>query len=141
MQNFMLNLFKNIIKKIKYCKSSPSCNWGVFLLFFVLIDSKGKIFKTDRKIVNYWWAGVSNCSTIFMITKIYIFLVLYFTLVLLLIMRGQSASIERTAISTAAFYHCCSYTGHSDLWIGCDIFFINIVCRYEICEFIGFLIC
>ena len=44
-------------------------------------------------IVNYWWAEVSNyiCSTILVITKIYIFL-LYFTSVLLLIMRSQPAS-------------------------------------------------
>ena len=35
-------------KKIKYSRSSTSCDWGsVFLL--VLIDYKGKMFKADRK--------------------------------------------------------------------------------------------
>ena len=47
-------------------------------------------------IVNYWWAGVSNYvySTIFVITKIYIFL-LYITLVLLLIMWSQPAYLRK----------------------------------------------
>ena len=91
-------------------------------------------------IVNYWWAEVSNyiCSTILVITKIYIFL-LYFTSVLLLIMRSQPASIAQTLTSTAAFYHCWSYTEYYDLWISAlYIFDINIVCLYEICEFIWF---
>ena len=76
---------------------------------------------------------VSNYSTILVITKIYIFFLLYFTLVLLLIMRSQPASIAWTVISTAAFSHCWSYTEHSHLlWIRCDIFYFNIVCPDDI---------
>ena len=92
-----------------------------FLLFFFLIISKGKVLRADRKnpyIFNYWWAGVSNYvySKTLVITKIYIF-ILYFTLVLLLIMRSQPASTEWTITSTAAFSHCWSYTEHSDVWL------------------------
>ena len=56
-----------------------SCNWGKNLS----IISKGKIFRSDRKknsfIVNYWRNGVSSYiySTILVITKIYMFLLLY----------------------------------------------------------------
>ena len=66
---------------------------------------------------------------------------LYFTSVLLLIMWSQSASIAWTVTSTAAFYHCWSYTEHSDIWIRyVYIFDINVVCPYEICKFMWFLI-
>ena len=72
---------------------------------------------------NYWWAGISNYvySTVFVITKMYIFL-LCFPLVSLLIMRGQPASIAWTVTSAAAFYHCWSCTGHSVLWIRCVVY-------------------
>ena len=50
---------KNLLKKTKYCRSSPSCNWRIFLII-----SKGKIFRADQKrnpyIVNNWRAGVSK---------------------------------------------------------------------------------
>ena len=87
---------------------------------------------------NYWWAGISNYaySTMLEITEIYIFLLLYFTSVLLLIMWSQSASIAWTVTSAAAFYHCWSYKEHSVLYI----FDIGIVCPYEMCEFIWFSI-
>ena len=93
---------------------------GNFFFFFVII-SKGKVFRANRKnpyIFNYWWAGVSNYvySKTLVITKIYIF-ILYFTLVLLLIMRSQPASTEWTITSTAAFSYCWSYTEHSDVWL------------------------
>ena len=50
-------------------------------------------------LINYWWVGISNyvCSTISVITKIYIFL-LYFASVSLLITRTQLASIAWTGI-------------------------------------------
>ena len=75
---------------------------------------------------NYRWAGINNfvCSTILVITELYIFL--FFASVLLLIKWT----------STAAFYYCWSYMEHSALYI----FDINIVWPYEICEFIWFLI-
>ena len=63
-------------------------------------------------------------STILVITKIYLSVLLYFTSVLLLIMRSQPASIATTVASTAAFYHCWSYTKHSDLWIRCVVYIL-----------------
>ena len=81
-----------------------SCNWGKIFWIF----SKGKIFRAHPKknpyIINYWWAGFSNYgySTNWAITKIYIFL-LYFTSVLLLMMQSQPASVSWTVTSTAAF--------------------------------------
>ena len=81
--------------------------------------------------------NVKKYSTILVITKIYVFFLLYFTSVLLLIMQSQPASIAWTVTSTAGFYHCWSYTEHSHLlWIRCDIFYINKVCPYETCELI-----
>ena len=87
-------------------------NWGKNLL----IISKGKIFRA-----NYWWAGVRYYvyNTILVITKIYIFLPLYFTSVLWLIIRRQPASNAWTVTSTTAFYHCWSYTEYSNLWSKC----------------------
>ena len=128
-------LFKKSLNII-YCRSSS--------FFWFWLTQKDRFLKPIKKtpyIVNYWWTGVSDCSIIFVITKIYIFLRLYFTLVSLLIMQSQPSSIARTVTSTVAFYHCWSYTEDSHLWIRCDIFYINIACPYEICEFILFLIC
>ena len=70
-----------------------SCNWGK--RFSVI--SKGKVFRADRKkilisLITGEPVSAVMCSTILVITKIYIFL-LYFTSVLLLIMQSQSASI------------------------------------------------
>ena len=102
--------------------SLPDCTlYRVIFFFFFVIISKGKVFRANRKnpyIFNYWWAGVSNYvySKTLVITKIYIF-ILYFTLVLLLIMRSQPASTEWTITSTAAFSYCWSYTEHSDVWL------------------------
>ena len=116
--------------------------------FIVALNISKKTIKTDSvtspryrhsiHLSNYWWAGISNYaySTILEISEIYIFLLLYFTSVLLLIMRNQSASIAWTVASAAAFYHCWSDKEHSVLYI-VDI---GIVCPYEICEFIWFLI-
>ena len=88
----MLNLLKkNSLKK----QNIVEAHLAVTGRFFLII-SKGKIFRADQKrnpyIVNYWRADVSNYSTVLVITKIFIFL-LYFTVVLLLIMRSQPASI------------------------------------------------
>ena len=87
---------------------------------------------------NYWWAGISNfvCSTILVITEIYIYISPFLTSVLLLIMRSQPTSIAWTGTSTAAIYNCWSYIEHSVLYI----FDTKIVWPYEICEFIWFLI-
>ena len=120
-----------------------SCNWGKG--GFPII-SKGQAFRTDQKKsllrYKYCWASISNYvyDTIVVITKIYIFL-LYFTLVLLLIMRSRPASIGWTVTFAAAPYHCCSYTEY--LFYDIDVLYIfdvNIVWPYEICEFIWFLI-
>ena len=88
---------------------------------------------------NYWWAGINNyiCSKILMITKIYIFLLPYFTSVLLQIMRSQPASNGWTVTFTAAFYHGWSYTEHYELGV-LYAFDINIVYPYEICKFFYF---
>ena len=51
---------------------------------------------------------------------------------MLLLMRSQPDSIAWTVTSGAAFYHGWSYTEHSDLSIRCDMFYINIVCPYDI---------
>ena len=103
---------------------------GEVFFLIVLIDSKGKFLKRIEK-------NVKKYSTILVITKIYVFFLLYFTSVLLLIMQSQPASIAWTVTSTAGFYHCWSYTEHSHLlWIRCDIFYINKVCPYETCELI-----
>ena len=120
-----------------------SCNWGKG--DFPII-SKGQAFRTDQKKsllrYKYWWASISNdvYDTIVVITKIYIFL-LYFTLVLLLIMRSQPASIGWTVTFAAVPYYCCSYTEY--LFYDIDVLYIfdvNIVWSYEICKFIWFLI-
>ena len=102
---YMLNLLKKIYQKksniqeaCQTLKIIGVANSSHIILFrflpisghynwrkkFVSIISKGKIFRAYNKnpyIVNYWWTGVSNYfySTILVITKIYIFLHLYFT--------------------------------------------------------------
>ena len=102
----------------------PLWSHGLLGKNFFRLSQKERFLEQIEKnpsIFNYWWAGVSNYvySTILVITKVYIFL-LYFTSDLLLIMRSQPASIERTVTSTtAAFSHCWSYTEHSDLRIIC----------------------
>ena len=93
-------------------------------IFFSRLSQKKKFLEPMEKnpyIVNCWWNCVSNYvySTILVITKVYIFLLVYFTSALLLIMRSQSSSIAWTVTSTTALYHCWSYTKHSDLWIRC----------------------
>ena len=111
---------KNSLKKIKYSRTSPSCYWRVCFFLLVWLTQNERFFKATEKKSLY---RVGNYSTILVITKIYIFLLLYFTLVLLLIMRSQPASIGWTVTSTVAFYHCWSYTEHSQLlWIRCNIF-------------------
>ena len=127
-QNFMLNLLKKIHKKIKYCSSSPSCYWGVCFFYLFWLTQKERFLKPIEKKSLY---RVSNYSTILVITKIYIFLLLYFTLVLLLIMQSQPTSTAWTVTSTVEFYHhCWSYTEYSYLlWTRCDIFYINMVCN------------
>ena len=58
-----------------------SCNWGNFLF---RLSQKERFLEPIPKnlfIVNYWWNGINNYvySTILVITKIYIFHLLYFT--------------------------------------------------------------
>ena len=83
-----------------------------------------ELIEKSPYIVNYLWAGVSNyvCSISLVITKIYIFPLLYFTSVLLLKMRSQASSITWKVTSTAAFYLCWTYTEHFDLWIRCVVY-------------------
>ena len=118
-----------------------SCNWEK--IFFCII-SRGKIFTADQKkilislitcepvhvystmsIALFWWLRRLYISSSFF----------YFSL--LLIMRSQPASIAWTVTFTAAFYHCWNTQDiliyESDVFY---IFYINIVCLYEICEFI-----
>ena len=81
-------------------------------------------------ILNYLEAGVSNyvCSITLVITKIYVFPILYFTSVLLLIMRSQPSLIAWTVTSTAAFYLCWSTQNILVYELGAFyIFDINIV--------------
>ena len=116
-----------------------SCNLGK--IFFPII-SKGKIFRAVRKnpyIVIITDESLSSnyvYSTILVITKIYMFLLLYFISVLLLIMRSQAASIAIawTVTSTGAFCHCWSYMKHSDLWITCvvDIWYQHSLALWNI---------
>ena len=102
-----------------------SSNWGNFFRL-----SQKEIFlepiAKNSYIVNYWWTGFNNYvySTILVITKIYIFHLLYLTSVLLLKMRSQPASITWTVKSTASFYHCWSYMEHSVLWIRCVVYIL-----------------
>ena len=86
-----------------------SCNWRFF--FFFPFISKGKNFRVEQKnpyIVNYWWAGtgVTNYiySTILVIPKIYVFLLVYVTSILLLIMRSESTSTAWVVLSTAGSF-------------------------------------
>ena len=106
------------------------CNWGENFRL-----SQKKIFlepiRKSPYIVNYLWAGVSNYvySIIFVITKIYIFPLLYFTPVLLL-KRSQPSSTVSTGTSTAAFYHCWSYAKYSGLWIRFVVYVWFFLMRY-----------
>ena len=95
-----------------------SCNWVKKI--FSRLSQKERFSEPIAKnpdIVNYWWTGVNNYvySTILVITKIYIFFLIYFTSLCLLIMQSQPALIAWTVTSTAAFYHCWSCTEHFDL--------------------------
>ena len=93
-----------------------SCKWGIF---FPII-SNGNIFRADRKkilvslitgesvpaalsIILIWWSQRFICFFFILIQFCY-------------------ASIEWTETSTAVFYHCWSYRGHSDLWIRCVVY-------------------
>ena len=126
-QNSMMNLLKKrISKRNLYMFNSPwkFFGWPSAEKFEaeklavhtgdLSIISIGKALKADLKksffCYKYWWASISNYvyNTILVITKIYIFL-LYFTLVLLLVIRSQPTSVGWIATTTAAFYHCCSY--------------------------------
>ena len=120
------NFWTLVDKSGKPTSADPKQNNSLYLGWKFSIISKGKILIADRKspyIVIYLWAGVRNyvCSIILVITKIYIFPLLYFTSVLLLIMRSQPSSIAWTVTSTAAFCLCWSYKEHSDLWIRCVV--------------------
>ena len=93
-----------------------SCNWGEnFWLsqkerFLELIKKAlillitCELISATMSIALFWWS------------QRFIFPLLYVTSVLLL-KRSQPSSIVWTVTSTAAFYHCWSFTKHSDLWI------------------------
>ena len=119
-----------------------SCNRRFFFFFFRL--SRKESIRADQKnpyMADYWWAGINNYSTILMITKIYMFILLYFTLVLLLIMRSQPVSI---AWQQHLQLHLIIVEVTPNILIDeldvIYIFDINIVYLYEICRFIWFLI-
>ena len=129
----------------------PIFNWfkveklavtGDFFFFFWL--SRKKSIRADQKnpyMADYWWAGIKNHSTILMIMKIYMFILLYFTLVLLLIMRNQPVSI---AWQQHLQLHLIIVEVTPSILVDeldvIYIFDINIVYPYEICRFIWFLI-
>ena len=130
----------------------PIFNWfkveklavtGDFFFFFFRLSRKESI-RADQKnpyMADYWWAGINNYSTILMITKIYMFILLYFTLVLLLIMRSQPVSI---AWQQHLQLHLIIVEVTPNVLIDeldvIYIFDINIVYLCEICKFIWFLI-
>ena len=69
---------KKIIKKFKYSRSSPSCYWGVFLLFW--LTQKDRFLKPiEKKIFNYW-GPVSAAIALFWWSRRFI----YFFFVILL---------------------------------------------------------
>ena len=99
-----------------------SRNWGK-IFFLDYLKGKGFYYRSKKIISLITGELVYVYSTFLVITKVYIFFLLYFTSVLLLIMRSHSASIAWTATSTAAFYHYWSYTEHgSDLSIRCVVY-------------------
>ena len=130
---------KKIIKKSNIQEASQTLKKIYFLDYLRRKD----FYSRSTKILISLITGepVFVYITILMITKIYVFLLLYFTPVLLLIMWSQPASIAWTVTSTTAFYHW--WNTQNILIYELDvlyIFYINIVCPYEICEFIWFLI-
>ena len=118
--------------------SEPYKFFSVFADFRTLVDNSVKPKLVDSTQKNFAVTGDRNfqlppknrvlepiekksvdCyvySTILVITKSYIFL-LYFTSVLLFIMRSQPDLIVWTVTSTVEFYHCWSYTEHFVIWI------------------------
>ena len=100
-------------------------NWGHF--FFDYLKRKSFYSRLKKKYLfrfNCWWADISSYiySTSLVITKMHIFILLYFNSVLLLIMRSQPASMSWSLIFEATFYHCWSFTEHSVLWIRCVVY-------------------
>ena len=100
-----------------------SCIWGENFRSSQKERFVGLIGKSPY-IVNYLGAGVRNyvCSITLVITEIYIFPLLYFTSVLLLIMRSQPSLIAWTVTSTAAFYLC--WSTQNILVYELDLFYI-----------------
>ena len=119
------------LRKTKICWSEAEKLAVTGKNFFFRLSQKERFLKPiKKKILILLQLLMSRCqnyvySTILVITKIYILLFLYIffliyiflTSVLLLIMQSQLASIAWTVTSTAAFYHCWSYTEDSVLWI------------------------
>ena len=56
-------------------------------------------------------------------------------------MRPQPDSICVNSNIYSGILSLLKLRGTADLGIRCDIFYINIICPYDICEFILFLIC
>ena len=132
-----------ILKKKFYKQSEEVLNWSLifssnFRCFFFLLrvrfDSRLCLsFKKKQVLRNpnennfssrtEWVTAVITGELVsaFMYIYIYIYL-LYFISVSLMIMRNQPASTSWTVTSTAAYYHCWSYTLHSVLWIRCVVY-------------------
>ena len=108
-----------------------TCNWEK--MFFLDYLKTKDFYSWSKKILISLITGKLVYTTIFVITKIYLFLLIYFTSVFLLIMRSQPASIAWTVTSTAPFYHC--WNTQNILIDELDvlyIFYINMVSPYEI---------
>ena len=94
---------------------TTSCNWGENFR----LSHKERLLEPISKspyIVNYLWDGVSNyvCSIILVIAKIYIYSSLFhFSFVI----EAKPTFLDCVSSNIYSFYHCLSYTKHSDLWI------------------------
>ena len=137
----MLSLLKEFHWKKSNLLEARLAVTGEIVFLLTLIDSKGKTFNADRKNVLISCQQLQHylgdhgdlyiCSSLF-----------YFSFVIDNAKTTCLHCVTSTVTSTAAFYHCWNYAEHSHLlWNRCDIFCINIVCPYEIYEFIWFLIC
>ena len=112
-KQFYKYVVSHMLALLVFDKSTYEKVW----IFSLIVDKR-------LNLCNYWWAGISNYvySTILLITKIYIFLLLYFISVLLFIIRSQPMSILWTVTSTAVRYDCWSYIEHCVLWMRCVLY-------------------
>ena len=112
-----------------------TCNLGKIFFYrlsqresFLFTGEPAYVYST-MSITLFWWSRRFISSSL-----------LYFSFVI----DNARPTCPACVASVAAFYHCWSYTEHgSDLWIRCVVYilyYINIVCSYEIWHFIWFLI-